>query len=453
MLRRVASTIVLAAAVVLVAPAPARAAAWPVSHGWSDLVDPTDPDSRTYAEAYPEFVRDAAPGYLGGAVRLDCADFSITLLCEYAAQYGLPLTFRYWGAGGAVLEARSTSAAFASKDAYVRFVRNNVNAMMLAKLNTRAIGYDEWASGDHVLMNWNQSDVEPNYPGRTVWHTYVIGVPDEVIYYGSMNDGEPTEIYETRTPEHLERVRSHPDRYLAAPRRFLILTYRQGFEVPPAAIAPAPGAGFERRYAAFEDVPVRLGPGTARASSTRLVRGAAVTVTGRYRGFAEMAAPPGWVSEALLGVAAPAGPETFGRVVATSANVRLGPSVAYVAVERLRAGDPVKVLGRQGDWLRVATPATMSTPDLDRYIFASLVTVDGSGTPPPPALGMGTVTASSLNVRSGPGTGHAVVTRLASGARVAIHEDRSGWYRVTWPGAPAGGASGLWCSAAHVRRE
>lgn len=436
--------LVLSGLALAVAAPAARAAAWPHVRQWADLVDPTDPDSPTYAEAYPAFVRATAPLWIADGTRLDCADFSITLICEYAARHGLPLSLRYWGANGTVLEARSTSPAFASKEQYARFARTWINAMMLAKLNTTAIAYDEWTSGDHVFMDWNQSEVEPNYPGRTVWHTYVVGVPDEVVYYGSMNDGEPTTIYEGRAPETLARLREHPDRYLAGPRRWNVLKFRPGREVPAAAIAPLDA----RRFAAVNDTPVRLGPGTSRAVEARIARGTEMHVTGRWRAWLRVDGADGWawVHESLLAETAPAA-ETFARVAVASANVRVGPGVVNPVIERLSSGARVKVIAASGSWLRIATPATLRTPDLERWIAASLVAIDAA---PAPAHGAGTVTAASLNVRAGPGTSYAILTRVAAGTGLMILEERAGWLRVDWPGAPA--APELWCSGSYVVR-
>lgn len=60
----------------------------------------------------------------------------------------------------------------------------------------------------------------------------------------------------------------------------------------------------------------------------------------------------------------------------------------------------------------------------------------------------GTVTASTLNVRSGPGTSHAIVGARSQDDVVTILEERDDWVRVTWSGAPAGE---LWVSRAYLR--
>jgi len=61
----------------------------------------------------------------------------------------------------------------------------------------------------------------------------------------------------------------------------------------------------------------------------------------------------------------------------------------------------------------------------------------------------GTVTASALNVRTGPGNTHPVVTTVPNGRVVTILQETASWYRVTWSGAPA--AAQLWVSRSYVR--
>ncbi len=441
-----------AALIVLLSAVDAYAAGWPARRAWSDKVAPADQDSPTYAEAYPAFVRETGPAWIAAGTQLDCADFSITLLCEYAARHELPLSFRHYSPVGAGIVATSAqSSSFATKGEYAKYIRTWTNALMLATLNNRAIQYDAWASGDHAFMDWNQSDVEPNYPGRTVWHTYVIGIPDVALFYGSINDGIPTPLVESRDPEHLTRVRESPDRYSAGPRRWNHLDFRRGFEVPPGGIIAAD----ETRYATVDRLPVRRGPGTARAADLRLDRGTRVRVTGRWRDFARVEAPRpgrpalvGFVAETFLAAAAPTGPESFARVTVSSANVRLGPGLTHAIVERLAAPARVKVLARSGTWTRVATPSTLENPDHERWISTSLLRDEPAA---PASNPMGTVTAASLNVRSGPGTTYAVVTTVAAGRRLEILEERSGWLRVRWTGAPT--VPALWCSAAYVRRD
>ena len=60
--------------------------------------------------------------------------------------------------------------------------------------------------------------------------------------------------------------------------------------------------------------------------------------------------------------------------------------------------------------------------------------------------GLVEVTASSLNARAGPGSGHAVITKYPKGERLAVVEKRGGWARVRdrWGNA-------AWVSASYTR--
>ncbi len=68
-----------------------------------------------------------------------------------------------------------------------------------------------------------------------------------------------------------------------------------------------------------------------------------------------------------------------------------------------------------------------------------------TGTSKPSAGGSGKVTASALNVRSGPGTKHGVVGVLKNGAVVNILSTHSGWYKIKYNGKDA------YVSASYIR--
>ena len=64
-----------------------------------------------------------------------------------------------------------------------------------------------------------------------------------------------------------------------------------------------------------------------------------------------------------------------------------------------------------------------------------------------PIIVDGTVTASRLNLREGPGTNYPVVTSLPRGTQVSIYEvSPNGWYKVGAPG------NYLWVAGNYVRR-
>lgn len=60
----------------------------------------------------------------------------------------------------------------------------------------------------------------------------------------------------------------------------------------------------------------------------------------------------------------------------------------------------------------------------------------------------GTVTAASLNVRSGPGTTYPAVRTISRGTVVTILGESGSWWKVTFSGAPAGN---LWVAKSYIR--
>jgi hypothetical protein len=70
---------------------------------------------------------------------------------------------------------------------------------------------------------------------------------------------------------------------------------------------------------------------------------------------------------------------------------------------------------------------------------------DTGNTPPPPESDTATVTATSLNLRSGPSTSYAILTTMPNGATVTVNQGPSnGWYNVTYNGTTG------WCSGAYL---
>ncbi|MEO8701543.1 MAG: SH3 domain-containing protein [Kofleriaceae bacterium] len=65
--------------------------------------------------------------------------------------------------------------------------------------------------------------------------------------------------------------------------------------------------------------------------------------------------------------------------------------------------------------------------------------------PPPPAADSATVTATTLNLRSGPATSYTIVTTMPKGATVTVNQGPSnGWYNVSYQGKTG------WASAAYL---
>jgi N-acetylmuramoyl-L-alanine amidase len=77
----------------------------------------------------------------------------------------------------------------------------------------------------------------------------------------------------------------------------------------------------------------------------------------------------------------------------------------------------VEVLETSGDWMRITSGWINKN-----YVQAVNSSVTANNT--------GTVKASALNIRSGPGTGYKLVGSLWFGEKVIILENQGDWYRI-----------------------
>jgi putative chitinase len=115
-------------------------------------------------------------------------------------------------------------------------------------------------------------------------------------------------------------------------------------------------------------------------------------------------------------------------VAADSLNVRSGPGTGNAVVSSLTKGTAVTAVAEQNGWRQITAPVA-------GWVSAQFLQA---------AAAQFSVTADSLNVRSGPGSGNAVVTTLAKGTVVTAVAEQNGWKQIT---APAAG----WVSAQFLQ--
>ena len=104
-------------------------------------------------------------------------------------------------------------------------------------------------------------------------------------------------------------------------------------------------------------------------------------------------------------------------VTVNGLNIRETPSTLGKVVGCLTRYQKVEVLETSGDWLRISSGWINKN-----YVQPVNSSVTANNT--------GTVKASALNVRSGPGTNYKLVGSLWFGEKVIILENRGGWYRI-----------------------
>ena len=128
-----------------------------------------------------------------------------------------------------------------------------------------------------------------------------------------------------------------------------------------------------------------------------------------------------------------------GTVTADALNVRSGPSTSYGITTKLYKGDKVEILETSNGWHKIkASNGKIGWVSGD-YIKVS----SGSTSQPSTSTTKATVTATSLNVRSGAGTSYSVITKLSKGTVVDVIESASnGWKKIKTSGGTTGWASG-----------
>ncbi|MGI6200170.1 MAG: SH3 domain-containing protein [Christensenellales bacterium] len=189
---------------------------------------------------------------------------------------------------------------------------------------------------------------------------------------------------------------------------------------------------------------VRSGPGTGYATLRTLPKGTTVSVLGKSGDWYQISygGSTGYVSAEYLEVSGGSiptpdpdpDPMGTGTVTASSLNVRSGPGTGYGVVGGLTRGVKVTLLDKSGDWYLVQYNRVKG------YVSATYISVDGSGgssggSTTDPATGTGTVTASSLRVRSGPGTGYATLRTLPRGTTVTVLGKSGDWVQISYGGS------------------
>lgn len=195
------------------------------------------------------------------------------------------------------------------------------------------------------------------------------------------------------------------------------------------------------------NVNFRSGPATSYSSLGKFPNGASVSVLGQSGAWYQVSynGRTGYVHGDYLRITTGGGATTptqappqengigKGVVRASSLNVRSGPGTGYSRVGSLPNGASVTVLSQSGGWYQIRYNSLTGYVSGDYLSY----TPNGGSTPTQPPsgnLGTGVVTASALNMRSGPGTGYSRITTLPNGATVTVLAQSGGWYQVSYGG-------------------
>ncbi|GEM_PF-719944 len=137
--------------------------------------------------------------------------------------------------------------------------------------------------------------------------------------------------------------------------------------------------------------------------------------------------------------------------VTSSLNVRNGPGTNYDKIGSLGPGATVTVIEKEGNWYKIEYNGGVG------YVSADYIEITGgdpavvpetpSETPSSSSSFDVIITASSLNVRTGPGTNYDKIGSLSQGASAKVLEEKDGWYRIEYEGKE-GWISAEYCTKA-----
>ena len=134
-----------------------------------------------------------------------------------------------------------------------------------------------------------------------------------------------------------------------------------------------------------------------------------------------------------------------------SLNMRSGPGTGYSKVGSIPAGTTLTITGSENGWYKTSYNGVTGYVSGD-YVTVTEVTSENTApsappagetpsqpnaeTPAPSVSGTGKLNTggSSLNMRSGPGTGYRKVGSIPSGATLTITGKENGWYKTSYNG-------------------
>ena len=130
-------------------------------------------------------------------------------------------------------------------------------------------------------------------------------------------------------------------------------------------------------------------------------------------------------------------------VTASALNVRAGPGTHSRILTQARKDTPLTVQKKHGNWLFVRLPKGLTGWVYGRYVRPLTAALHVKAAPSSKTV---TVTASSLNVRSGPGTHYAILTKAKRNTRLTVQKQHGNWLLVRLLSGLTG-----WVSGQYVR--
>ncbi|MGG0555681.1 SH3 domain-containing protein [Priestia aryabhattai] len=115
------------------------------------------------------------------------------------------------------------------------------------------------------------------------------------------------------------------------------------------------------------------------------------------------------------------------KVTASKLNVRSGAGTIYGIIGSVVKGQTLSVMSKSGSWYKINYNGRTG------YVSSDYVQASGTATPPAESTTY-TVTASTLNVRSGAGTNYAAIGSVTKGQTLSVMSKSGSWYKINYNG-------------------
>ena len=124
-----------------------------------------------------------------------------------------------------------------------------------------------------------------------------------------------------------------------------------------------------------------------------------------------------------------------GTITASSLYVRSGASTSHNILGTVTKGNSVEIKDTQNGWHKINYKGNDGWVSGKYITSSSSSSTSGStSTGTTQASKTGTITATSLNVRSGAATTYSILGTLSNGKTVTIYEESNGWYKINYNG-------------------
>ncbi len=205
---------------------------------------------------------------------------------------------------------------------------------------------------------------------------------------------------------------------------------------------------------------MRSGPGTNYSKLASIPGNAVLTISGLENGWYKTSfnGVSGYVSSDYITLnnsapsSAPAPAETPSTKIGipntggSSLNMRSGPGTDYRKLASIPSNASLSIIGEENGWFKISYNGSSG------YVSSDYVTLTGAtqsantsvsanNAPTPPSVstsspraGILNTNGSSLNMRSGPGTGYGKLASIPANVVLSITGEESGWYKTSYLG-------------------